>query len=110
MKSTTDKLKVMQGFLDGETIKLTDHQNCDKKSLHNTNNVKDLMWDWIGYDYEIVPRPMKGNIHKWVNITESGNVRQSKFFASEGEARMNIHTCDVRVGVKVLVEYKEVVE
>lgn len=108
MKSTKDKIDIMQAFLDGETIKLINHDDNNNISLHTKDTVKDLMWDWMGYDYEIVYKPAAGTIMKWVNVMEDGGIRNGNFHSSSGIACLNSHTDDVRISVKVLVKYEEV--
>lgn len=94
MKTTKEKMKVMQAFLDGELIQ---RQHVDyTESLWHTLGTEPV-WDWLSYDFRVKPEPRV----IWVNEYDSYEVAH----CSKGSAETGVRK-DV---TRVAVQYREVI-
>ena len=64
-EETIEAIKVMQAFVDGETITSRPMGLNDVKSPTYATNPE---WDWFSYIYEVKPKPRE----LWVGFRESG--------------------------------------
>lgn len=73
MKTTAEKIAVMQAFEDGKVVM------CRPFGLAAYHLGKEPSWNWGKYDYWVKPEPAE----VWVNIYDDGDY---KVYTSESEA------------------------
>jgi len=98
--STLNKINIMQAYVDGETV-LVEEKDSDWKQLRSINifgKACEMAWDWVKYDYSIVPRKEPFECLKYTNI-RNGNAYN--LYQTEKEAIFHSNPHYERSGVKV---------
>lgn len=95
MKTTKEKMEVMQAFMDGKLIQRT-HRDEDRGRWSTLGT--EPVWDWLMYDFRVKPELRT----IWVNeyASEQDVVHDNKEIAIEDAAGY---------AVRVAVEYREVI-
>ena len=88
---TRQKIEVMQGWLDGRTVR------TKQKSGHRWMTFRDRCepaWDWGRYDYELVPEPI---VH-YCNVYP----KRWEFFETANEAKSAAVVGVLRIAVRLV--------
>lgn len=65
MKTTKEKIEVMQAYADGKHI-----QFYNKTRRDDWITTSDPVWDWVNYDYRIEPEPKKPTYRPYESVAE----------------------------------------
>lgn len=63
MKATLDKIKVMQGYVDGRTLQRRSIGGSAEWEVY----AMEPMWDWAAYDFRLTPEPKTVWINEYPN-------------------------------------------
>ena len=73
MKTTAEKIEVMQAWLDGKTIESYD-EDIEHKDTYNIKShyCSEPKWNWLKYDYNVIKEIKQGWFLHWPDNSVSG--------------------------------------
>ena len=95
MKSTAEKIAIMQAFLDGKKIEVRTSPDRGWREIDTVNP----HWDWYGQDYRIKPEPKEIWVNEYLSDCSAGHPTK------EGAMRAASVSA-----VRKAVHYREVIE
>jgi len=99
MKTTREKIEVMQAFEDGEDVQ---YGYCGETDTV-WQNVPNPNWNWVDFDYRIKPKP------KVIWVNESKSSLHSYAYNSEDDARYADESSSQPIA-RVAVKYIEALD
>lgn len=102
MSSTTNKIKVMQAYDRGESIKCTSRSDPKNFIFHHNNSSEHApVWDWLKCYYEVISPAVK--FTGFINVGREELYSGSTVFRTQELAEDNSCVGDTRIAVPVLV-------
>lgn len=106
MKTTEEKIKIMQAFVNGYPILMV---NSGIEHIIQKDQNIDIIWNWADNDYQFPPTRVNYKCIAYVNTYDDGLVRHERCYNTARSALLNSHSADDRVGVEVTVYFEEVI-